>query len=171
LLLSQLGGNVKAMTGLFADPFCKQHDTGPDHPESPARFDAVFSGLKNAGLLEQLFRLESRDAVRDELLLCHTSDYLNQAEQEILHDSLELSTGDTPISKESWSVALRSVGGVFNAVDAVMTGAAQNAFCVVRPPGHHATAKLGMGFCIFRFWKAATILRGSPRLPLLTSER
>src|SRR5215210_2656106 len=125
------------MTALFADPFCKQHDTGPAHPESPARVDAVLDGLEKAELLGELLRLESRNAVRDELLLCHASDYLNQAEQEILQDSLELSTGDTPISKESWAVALRSVGGVLNAVDAVMNGSAQNAFCVVRPPGHH----------------------------------
>jgi acetoin utilization deacetylase AcuC-like enzyme len=59
-----------------------------------------------------------------------------------------LSTGDTDIDGRSWEVALHAVGGALNAVDAVVTGRARNAFCVVRPPGHHATARRGMGFCL-----------------------
>jgi acetoin utilization deacetylase AcuC-like enzyme len=59
-----------------------------------------------------------------------------------------LSTGDTDITPNSWDVAVRASGGVLNAVDAVLTGAARNAFCAVRPPGHHANAGRGMGFCL-----------------------
>src|SRR5438552_3769190 len=136
------------MTGLVADPFCKHHDTGAGHPESPARFDALIEGLKKAGLIEKLVPIDSRDATRDELLLCHASDYLSLAEHEILEGRVELSTGDTNICNDSWHVAVRAAGGVLNAVNAVMSGRLQNAFCAVRPPGHHASAHRGMGFCI-----------------------
>jgi acetoin utilization deacetylase AcuC-like enzyme len=136
------------MTGLLADPFCKQHDPGANHPESSARFDAVLGGLKRAGLIEQLVVLKSRDAAREELRLCHASDYLSLAEHEILDGHVELSTGDTHVCEQSWNVVLRATGGVLSAVDAVMTGRVKNAFCALRPPGHHATAHRGMGFCI-----------------------
>ncbi len=136
------------MTGLVADPFCKQHEIGFGHPESPARFDAVLGGFKNAGLLEKLVPIEARDASREELLLCHGSDYLSLAEHEILDGHVELRTGDTQVCEQSWHAALRAAGGVLEAVDAVMSGRVQNAFCAVRPPGHHASAHRGRGFCI-----------------------
>jgi len=136
------------MTGLIADPFCKQHDPGPEHPESPARFDAVMEGLKRGGLLGQLVPIESRDATYEELRLCHAADYLSMAEYQVREGHDELKTGDTRVCEQSWDVAVRSVGGVLSAVDAVMTGRVQNAFCAVRPPGHHATVHRGMGFCI-----------------------
>lgn len=136
------------MTGLIADPFCKQHDPGPNHPESPERFDAVMEGLKRGGLIERLVPIDSRDATYDELRLCHAADYLSMAEYQIREGHDELRTGDTHVCEQSWDVAVRSVGGVLNAVDAVMAGRVQNAFCAVRPPGHHATADRAMGFCI-----------------------
>jgi len=96
-----------------------------------------------------LARLEPRAATEDELLLCHTRPYLETARRDIASGRLWLSTGDTDIGPNSWEVAARAAGSVLNAVDAVLAGHARNAFCAVRPPGHHATASRGMGFCIF----------------------
>jgi acetoin utilization deacetylase AcuC-like enzyme len=137
------------MTGLFADPFCKQHHTGPGHPESPRRFDAVMRALSAGGLIDRLEKIESRLATEEELCLCHTRDYVRNTQREILAGATHLSTGDTEVSHQSWDVARRAVGGVLNAVDAVVTGKIENAFCAVRPPGHHATPDCGMGFCVF----------------------
>jgi acetoin utilization deacetylase AcuC-like enzyme len=99
--------------------------------------------------MHDLTRIPSRAATEDELLLCHTPEYLHVARRDVESGRPFLSTGDTDIGPNSWEVAERAVGGVLNAVDAVMTGAARNAFCAVRPPGHHANAVRGMGFCLF----------------------
>ena len=109
----------------------------------------MLSGLRHAGLLGRLPRIESRAATDDELALCHTREYLELVKSEIGHGASMLSTGDTDVGRDSLEVARHAAGGVLNAVDAVFTGAAPNAFCVVRPPGHHATPNRAMGFCIF----------------------
>ncbi len=134
-------------TALLADPLFRDHLSGRQHPDSPARFDSVLQGL--AGLTERLTRIESRPAAEEELLLCHTPAYLRTAKHDIDSGHPYLSTGDTDITPNSWTVASRVVGGVLNAVDAVVGGRVRNAFCAVRPPGHHASAGRGMGFCIF----------------------
>ncbi|HUI81064.1 MAG TPA: histone deacetylase [Bryobacteraceae bacterium] len=135
-------------TALFADPRCRGHLAGVHHPERPERFDAVMEGLRKAKLLERLDPLAARTAAEAELLLCHTSDYLETAKHDIVAGYHHLTTGDTDITPNSWDLALLATGGVLNAVDAVVTGRARNAFCAVRPPGHHATPTRGMGFCI-----------------------
>jgi len=137
------------MTALLADPISKRHDPGPGQPEQPARFDAVLSSLEHSGLAARMLRIPSRVATEDELAACHSRGYIATVKREIAAGYAELSTGDTLLSPPSLEVALAAVGGVLNAVDAVVERRAQNAFCVVRPPGHHATADRGMGFCIF----------------------
>lgn len=139
----------KPGTGIVADPFFKQHLTGHGHPESPDRFDAVVRGLDDAGLWDSLTKIETRLASEEELQLCHSREYVNTVKRDVLAGATELRTGDTEVSHQSWEVARRAVGGVLNAVDAAVEGRVQNAFCVVRPPGHHATAMRGMGFCVF----------------------
>ena len=136
-------------TALLAEAISKEHRTGSRHPERPERFDAIMDGLKEAGLLDRLSRLEGRVATEDEVALCHTREYIELTQREVAANSRTLSTGDTTISERSRDVALAAAGGLLNAVDAVMAGRAKNAFCAVRPPGHHATPDRGMGFCIF----------------------
>lgn len=136
-------------TALLADPICRDHLMGRQHPERPERFDAVLAGLRQAGILERLAVLDPRAITEEELSLCHTTPYLQAVRQDVESGRPFLSTGDTDITPNSWTVAARAAGGVLNAVDAVLTGRAQNAFCAVRPPGHHASAGRGMGFCLF----------------------
>jgi acetoin utilization deacetylase AcuC-like enzyme len=88
-------------------------------------------------------------ATDEDVLLCHTRSYLDTAKRDVAEGRDDLSTGDTTICPRSLDVALRAVGGVMNAVDLVMTGKLHNAFCAVRPPGHHARPAQGMGFCLF----------------------
>jgi acetoin utilization deacetylase AcuC-like enzyme len=139
---------VELKTALLADPLCREHLVGVEHPERPERFDAVMGGLRKARLLERLLPLEHRSATAEELLLCHTREYLSIAKHDVEAGYHQLTTGDTDITPNSWEIALRAAGGVLNAVDAVAAGKARNAFCAVRPPGHHATPSRGMGFCL-----------------------
>jgi acetoin utilization deacetylase AcuC-like enzyme len=137
------------MTVLVADDDCRPHLAGVQHPERPERYDAVMDGLADAGLLTRMRRLPVRTITEDELLLCHTRQYLATARRDIESGRPYLSTGDTDVTGQTWNVASRAAGSVLNAVDAVLSGSARNGFCAVRPPGHHANAGRGMGFCVF----------------------
>lgn len=136
-------------TGLLLDAVYRAHDTGPDHPESGARIMAILESLQKRGLADECIPLPQQPAEPADILLCHTRGYWETAQSDVVSGARELSTGDTVICPRSMDIALRAVGGVMNAVDAVMTGRVGNAFCAVRPPGHHANAAQGMGFCIF----------------------
>jgi acetoin utilization deacetylase AcuC-like enzyme len=95
--------------------------------------------------------ISPREATVEELLLCHTAPYIEQVREDVERGLSYLSTdtGDTVISPTSYQVALKAVGAVLTAVDLVMTGEDKTAFCLVRPPGHHACSNRGMGFCLF----------------------
>jgi acetoin utilization deacetylase AcuC-like enzyme len=138
-----------AMTGLAADRLCLKHDPGFGHPECRERYEAVITGLEEAGLAEKLAPIPARDATRAELRRVHGSHYLDMAEKQIKEGAVQLSTGDTSVSEASWDAAVRAAGLAVSGVEAVTSGRIGNAFCAVRPPGHHATADRGMGFCIF----------------------
>jgi len=136
-------------TGLVSDKVYKQHNPGRTHPESPARYDAAMKGIEEQVSRDRLVEIHPRRAREEELALCHTLEYINTAREDILSGWGSLSTGDTDVCKESFDVALVAAGGVLQAVDAVMDKRVRNAFCAVRPPGHHATPDRGMGFCVF----------------------
>jgi acetoin utilization deacetylase AcuC-like enzyme len=136
-------------TAILADPVYKEHQTGKSHPERPERMDAVVHALERDGAIKDALRIPVRPATEDELALCHTRQYIAIAKRDVASGARDLSTGDTQISPQSFDVALRAAGGLLNAVDAVIERRAANAFCAVRPPGHHATPDRGMGFCLF----------------------
>lgn len=149
MLANQAAGAGRKPTALLLDSIYRQHDPGPGHPEQPARYDAVTRAIEATGLLDQVHRVDVRAANEDEIALVHGREYIAKAKREIASGLRELSTGDTHVGPRSFDVALRAAGWVLNAVDAVIAGKAANAFCAVRPPGHHARPDQGMGFCIF----------------------
>ncbi len=137
------------MTALLLDSIYQQHDPGPGHPESVKRHVAITQALTDAGLVGKTQAIAPRAATLDEIALCHERGYIAQARKDVEAGLDDLSTGDTAICARSYEVAVQAVGGVLNAVDAVFAGKARNAFCAVRPPGHHARPAQGMGFCLF----------------------
>ena len=151
-LTATLGGQVRtSQTGLLFDDVYLRHLAGVEHPERPERLTSIREGLERAGLLAGIFRIAPRRVTDAELMLVHTRSYVDLVRRELsnLTGPKDLSTGDTVISPGSLETAQFAAGGVLNAVDAVMTKKVRNAFCAVRPPGHHATPSRGMGFCIY----------------------
>ena len=137
------------LTGLVSHPIYREHDPGARHPECPARYDAVLRGIAGAVPEEQLVRIDPRPATEADIALCHSRSYIETVKRDVAAGFETLSAGDTSINERSFDAALMAAGGVMTAVDAVMAGEVKNAFCAVRPPGHHATSDRGMGFCVF----------------------
>lgn len=143
------------------DPACVRHDPGPGHPESPARYGAVMGALSEAGLLSDAVTLPGRSASMTDLLLVHEAEYLALAEREIRGGAGSLSTGDTEVCPATWDAAIWAAGCAMAGVDAVVEGQASRVFCVLRPPGHHASPSRGMGFCVLN--NAAVAARHAQR--------
>jgi acetoin utilization deacetylase AcuC-like enzyme len=136
-------------TALVHHPLSLKHDTGLGHPETARRYAAVMDSLREDGALWQsLLELESPAAPKGNILACHTPQQFKKIEKAVEEGQMHLDA-DTVVSMHSLDAALRGAGGACRAVDAVMTGEADNAFAVCRPPGHHATAESAMGFCLF----------------------
>ena len=136
-------------TALVYDDIYKLHLTDEGHPESPARCDAVMTALQSANFTGRLLRLKPRPAEDTDIIPCHSPEYLDLVKRAIARGHRQLPTGDTLIGERSLDVARHAAGGVLEAIDAVVGGTVRNAFCAVRPPGHHASVYRGMGFCIF----------------------
>ena len=128
------------------DPVYQKHQPGPGHPESPERLVALSAAFAAAGLDKRTSRACPSQCHRGRTrAVPHLRQYLDSVKHDFARGARDLSTGDTAIGPASLDVALHAVGGVLNAVDAVMSDRAQNAFCAVRPPGHHATPMRGDG--------------------------
>lgn len=137
-------------TALLLDRHFADHDPGDFHPEAPGRILAVIDALESSGLAAECPLVPAREANDDEIRLVHGDAYLRKVLAEVDgRGSGQLTTGDTQYGPASLPVARSAVGGVLNAVDGVLGGKWRNAFCAVRPPGHHATPDRGMGFCLF----------------------
>jgi acetoin utilization deacetylase AcuC-like enzyme len=135
-------------TLLYTHPACLDHDPGPRHPESPERLRAVLaalSGPRFAGLE----RREAPEAGIDDLLRAHPRRHVERILGAVPKAGHVAIDADTVLSPASGRAALRAAGAVTAAVDAVVAGEADNAFCAVRPPGHHAEPDRAMGFCLF----------------------
>ena len=135
-------------TLLFTHPACLEHDPGRMHPEAPARLTAVL-GAFEADEFEMLERREAPRADAEQVARAHSLAFVEAVLNAIESDGHVSFDADTRASPGSGEAALRAAGALCAAVDAVMAGEAQNAFCAVRPPGHHAEPGRAMGFCLF----------------------
>jgi acetoin utilization deacetylase AcuC-like enzyme len=135
-------------TILFTHEACLAHDTGHHHPESPARLRAVLDGLSGPAFAA-LIRRSAPLAERDDLARAHSRRFVDALLAAIPAEGHGAIDADTIVSPGSGAAALRAAGAVCAAVDAVVAGEARNAFCAVRPPGHHAEGARAMGFCLF----------------------
>ncbi len=158
-------------TGLVLDPLFQKHETDLDHPESPERLVAVADALAAAGLIERTVPVPLREATRDELTRVHSPTYVEAVLAMIRDGARYLAGGDVSVCRASGDVARTATGSLLEAVDLVMTGKITNAFCALRPPGHHATATQAMGFCIFNHAAAAArhaqVVHGAERVAIL----
>lgn len=135
-------------TCIFTSNSSIKHDTGPGHPECPERIPAILTGLKKIQSQKLIWR-EIGSFDKKYIELTHSKKYLKKINQSFPKEDLVFLDGDTIVSKGSKKAAYDAVGAIINAIDAVMNQEFDNAFCVVRPPGHHAEKEQAMGFCIF----------------------
>jgi acetoin utilization deacetylase AcuC-like enzyme len=136
-------------TRIYTHEACLHHDTGVHHPERPDRLRAILRRLKS-GDFAALDWAEAPQATADQIAAVHSRAYVDDLLATMDHlTGLRALDPDTMVSPGSKDAALRAAGAVCAAVDAVVTGDISNAFCAVRPPGHHAEPETAMGFCLF----------------------
>ncbi|MGH2478313.1 MAG: histone deacetylase family protein, partial [Ktedonobacteraceae bacterium] len=147
-------------TALLYDPIFLEHITPGEHPEQPERVRRAMEVLQALNWMERegLVHLAPRAASRDELALVHDPAYIQRVQHAAERAGrLEAETGhkshffatDTYVSAKSYEAALVAAGAPLTAIDALLRGEIENAYCLVRPPGHHALADNAMGFCLF----------------------
>ena len=136
-------------TAIYTHPDCALHEMGAGHPESPMRLKAILAALESSGLASKLSMREAPEAKREHLERVHDAQHVDLIFESAPEHGYAYLDPDTSMNAKSLSAALRAAGAVVSATDAVMAGEAANAFCAVRPPGHHATPTRPMGFCIF----------------------
>ena len=146
------------MTGLFSHPDCRKHEMGAGHPECPQRLDAIEDRLLISGVGDALDRREAPLASLADIELAHGHQHVDSLRgmSERLREEIEAGgpthaqiDPDTCLNSSTWDAARRAVGAALAATDAVIAGEMENAFCAVRPPGHHACHDHAMGFCFF----------------------
>lgn len=139
----------KCKTGFYYSPKYLDHRPSPTHPESPHRLKWIVEDLQLGGLWENLLICEPQPADLKWIEQIHSFEYLKRIHDDCNKGKATIDSLDVEVSFESYDVAVLAVGGVLKAVDAVVTGELDNAFCAVRPPGHHAMHDKAMGFCLF----------------------
>ncbi|MCK5424873.1 MAG: histone deacetylase family protein [Emcibacter sp.] len=135
-------------TGLLYHPDCKDHITPDGHPETRARLSVILDRL-NGHDFRDLKKIEAEIASLDRVALVHGEKYISQVMGNVPESGHYSMDGDTYLSPGSVKAALKAAGGVCQAIDQVMAGNLDNAFCASRPPGHHAEPDMAMGFCLF----------------------
>lgn len=136
-------------TAYISHPLCLKHDMGIHHPECPARIHAIEDQLIASGLMDYLQHHDAPEATREQLLHVHDAAHLDHVAATSPAQGIVHIDGDTAMNPYTYQAALRAAGAAVLAVDLVMTGKVENAFCGVRPPGHHAERSRAMGFCLF----------------------
>ncbi|MBI3740906.1 MAG: histone deacetylase, partial [Chloroflexi bacterium] len=140
-------GAISISTAYLYSPLFLQHQTA-DHPESPERLRAIMRALADANLLSRLIALEPQPATDQQILAVHTPEHLARVTQ-IVERGGGFLDPDTYTNEYSLDAARLAAGAVIRGVDAVLQKEIDNAFALVRPPGHHATTQRAMGFCLF----------------------
>ncbi len=136
-------------TGFLYDERYQEHKTGRYHPEVPARLVCVYQGIKDAGLLSKLIPLKASPADLKWIELVHDRPYIERFKKACRSGESAFDSPDNQMCPQTYDVALLAVGGILDAVSQVMNGNLDNAFCAIRPPGHHAETNKAMGFCYF----------------------
>jgi acetoin utilization deacetylase AcuC-like enzyme len=139
-------GNVP--TALISHPACAAHDLGAWHPEQPERIAAIARALRQDPAFSALVSIEAPLAARDVLERVHPGVYLDTLIKAMPASGINWIDSDTGLGAKSWEAALRAAGAGVKAIDDVLAGKYQRAFCNVRPPGHHAESARAMGFCL-----------------------
>ncbi|MGM0480365.1 MAG: histone deacetylase family protein [Pseudomonadota bacterium] len=134
---------------LFTHKDCALHNPDPHHPESPARIDAINDQIIRSGLDYVLVREQASAADINDIYRVHEQHYVNDLFDKVPKEGHIWLDPDTPMTANTLTSALMAAGANINAVDKVMQNENHQAFCVIRPPGHHATRDQAMGFCIF----------------------
>ncbi|MCE8040928.1 histone deacetylase family protein [Halomonas daqingensis] len=137
------------ITAFISHPDCDLHHMGPEHPESPLRLEAIRARLALSGLLQQTMQSEARPASEEELARVHPLRHLRALDKCVPATGIVTLDSDTLMNPDSLSAARVAAGAVIRGVDQVYRGQADNVFCAVRPPGHHAEATDAMGFCLY----------------------
>ena len=147
-------------TALIYDPIFLEHLTPPKHPDRPQRLEMAIKVLEALDWLQRdgLVQIPPREATEDELAAVHDRAYIRQIKEVAEEVAREAQQGgrktrffatDTYISAQSYAAAIKAAGAPLTAIDAIMSGEVDNAYCLVRPPGHHALPDEAMGFCLF----------------------
>jgi acetoin utilization deacetylase AcuC-like enzyme len=142
-------------TGFVYHPIYLEHLTGSWHPERPERIPTILSAIESAGLNDSLVALSPSPCPREHLRAVHTERLISSIEG-MVGPSLKHIDADTVVSEKSFEAALYAAGAGIAAADAIIDGRIDNAFCAVRPPGHHAESDRAMGFCLFNNVAIAT---------------
>lgn len=136
-------------TAYISHQDCGLHNMGPTHPESPVRLQAIEKVLDKSGLINDLLRFESQHVTADQIRMAHSSHHQSDLLKLSPQSGIVHADADTALCPDSLHAASLAAGSAIQATDLILNNQADNAFCAVRPPGHHAEHGLAMGFCFY----------------------